>query len=99
MPKAGTPAKTKITDKAAARTRRSALSPTSSLEGPSRPFTLSHEEIASRAYALFLARGGQPGDDLADWFHAEAELLGEKSRASLPREIARIAQLSEEQAG
>ncbi len=99
MPKAGMPAKTKITDKAAARTRRSALSPASSLEGPSRAFTVSHEEIATRAYALFLARGGQHGDDLADWYHAEAELLGERSRASLPREIARAAQVIEEQAG
>jgi hypothetical protein len=99
MPKAGTPAKSKITDAAAARTRRSAPSPASSLEGPSRAFPVSHEEIASRAYALFLARGGQPGDDLADWFRAEAELLGERSRASLPREIARAAQVSEEQAG
>ena len=30
--------------------------------------TLSQEDIAARAYALFLARGGQPGDELWDWF-------------------------------
>ncbi len=99
MPKAGTPAKMKITDKAAARTSRTAISPASSLEGPSRAFTISHEEIATRAFALFLARGGQHGDDLADWYHAEAELQGERWRASLPREIARGAKVSEEQAG
>ncbi|MFB3818096.1 MAG: DUF2934 domain-containing protein [Candidatus Methylomirabilales bacterium] len=34
----------------------------------------SHEEIARRAYALFQERGGQHGDDLADWLRAEAEL-------------------------
>ncbi len=32
------------------------------------------DDIARRAYELFLARGAQHGDDLADWFHAEAEL-------------------------
>ncbi len=32
--------------------------------------------IAERAYALFLARGKSHGDDLADWFQAEAELRG-----------------------
>jgi len=35
-----------------------------------------HKEIAARAYELFLARGGQHGDDWADWFRAEAEVLG-----------------------
>jgi hypothetical protein len=34
----------------------------------------SHEEIARRAYALFQERGGEHGDDLADWLRAEAEL-------------------------
>ena len=29
------------------------------------------EEIAVEAYALFLARGGQHGDALADWLMAE----------------------------
>jgi hypothetical protein len=32
------------------------------------------EEIARRAYALFLERGARHGDDLADWLRAEAEL-------------------------
>jgi hypothetical protein len=34
----------------------------------------SHDDIARRAYALFQERGGQHGDDLADWLRAEAEL-------------------------
>ncbi len=35
-------------------------------------------EITARAYALFLARGGQHGDNQGDWFRAEAELRREK---------------------
>ncbi len=60
------------------RTKRSnpasARNPEATLSAP----TLTYEEIAARAYALFLSRGGQPGDDLADWFRAEAELRREK---------------------
>lgn len=37
----------------------------------------SHEALAARAYALFLARGGQHGNDWADWLQAEAELRAE----------------------
>jgi Protein of unknown function (DUF2934) len=33
-----------------------------------------HEEIATRSYALFLARGGEPGHAEEDWLAAEAEL-------------------------
>jgi len=29
------------------------------------------DEVAAEAYFLFLARGGQPGDALADWLTAE----------------------------
>ena len=37
------------------------------------------QEIAARAYEIFLARGGHPGNDLDDWLQAERELT-EKSR-------------------
>lgn len=37
-----------------------------------------HEEIALRAYEIYLERGGTPGDALQDWTRAERELL-EKS--------------------
>ncbi len=37
-----------------------------------------HEEIALRAYEIYLERGGAPGDALQDWTQAERELL-EKS--------------------
>lgn len=40
--------------------------------------------IAARAYALFLARGAQHGDDLADWFQAEREVLAEERPAPDP---------------
>ena len=33
------------------------------------------EEIARRAYELYLARGGEHGHDLEDWARAEAELI------------------------
>jgi Protein of unknown function (DUF2934) len=34
-----------------------------------------HEEIAARSYALYLARGGLHGHDVEDWLLAEADLL------------------------
>ncbi len=40
--------------------------------------TLTHEEIALRAYQIYLERGGAPGNELEDWTRAERELL-EKS--------------------
>ncbi len=40
--------------------------------------TLTHEEIALRAYQIYLERGGAPGYELEDWTRAERELL-EKS--------------------
>ena len=42
----------------------------------------SMEQIRMRAYELFMARGGCHGNDLADWFMAERELMG-SSRASV----------------
>lgn len=37
-----------------------------------------HEEIRQRAYELFEARGGAPGDPVADWLRAERELRQER---------------------
>jgi hypothetical protein len=34
----------------------------------------SHEQIARRAYEIFLARDGQQGNPEQDWFQAEREL-------------------------
>jgi hypothetical protein len=44
--------------------------------------TIPPEEIASRAYELFMARGGAHGSDLDDWLLAESELV----RAKLTRQ-------------
>ncbi len=49
------------------------------------------EEIALRAYHIYLERGGAPGDALEDWTRAERELLGNSARPDRkpsPRSIA-----------
>ena len=38
------------------------------------PASINEEDIAQRAYALFLARGGEHGHDLEDWLEAERSL-------------------------
>ncbi|MBI4737740.1 MAG: DUF2934 domain-containing protein [candidate division NC10 bacterium] len=80
MPRQGTPRKTRTSGRPAARRRRGSPIPASNPEGASLASTIFHEEIAARAYELFLARGGQHGEDLADWFRAEAEVLRERSQ-------------------
>ena len=35
---------------------------------------LSHDQIAERAYHIYLERGTQPGDSFADWLTAERQL-------------------------
>lgn len=40
------------------------------------------EEIRQRAHALFLARGGTPGNELDDWLRAEQELQQERAGTS-----------------
>jgi hypothetical protein len=40
------------------------------------------EEIALRAYHIFLERNGAPGDPLDDWTRAERELLGKNGKSS-----------------
>jgi hypothetical protein len=36
--------------------------------------TTSREDIARRAFELYLARGASEGDSLSDWYRAEQEL-------------------------
>ncbi len=36
--------------------------------------TATNEQIAARAYEIFLRRGGSDGSDLEDWLQAEREL-------------------------
>jgi len=53
----------------------------SSKESPSAKSVPTHEEIALRAYEIFLERAGAPGDALQDWTRAERELLKKSSKA------------------
>jgi hypothetical protein len=43
------------------------------------------EDVARRAYELFIARGGQHGGDLDDWLEAERQLAGIGTPASSVR--------------
>ena len=36
-----------------------------------------YEDVARKAYDLFLARGAQHGDDVGDWLEAERQLVDE----------------------
>jgi hypothetical protein len=40
------------------------------------------EQIEQRAYQLYLDRGGEDGNDLADWFAAERELTAFPEQSS-----------------
>lgn len=35
---------------------------------------MTQDQVARRAYELYLARGGQHGNDMADWLQAEREM-------------------------
>jgi len=43
------------------------------------------EEIERRAYELYLARGGEPGQELEDWLRAERELAQNGNRTRKDR--------------
>ena len=38
------------------------------------------EEIALRAYQIYLKRDGAPGNEFEDWMQAERQLLGENGK-------------------
>jgi hypothetical protein len=40
------------------------------------------EDVARRAYDLFLSRGGQHGHDVDDWLEAERQLVPVPTRAT-----------------
>ncbi len=55
------------------------------------PTTPTTEEIALRAYQIYLERGGTPGNALEDWTRAERELQeesGKPRRRPAPKSIA-----------
>lgn len=41
--------------------------------------SVKRQQIARRAYELYLARGGGVGGDVEDWLQAEAEVLAGKA--------------------
>lgn len=84
MSKRASPRMAKPTNGNPARRRRNNAAPGfSGVQAPAPP-TPSHEELAARAYGLFLARGCQPGDEWRDWFQAEAELRREMEQRESP---------------
>jgi Protein of unknown function (DUF2934) len=46
---------------------------------------ITHQDIAERAYALYLARGGGDGHDVEDWLVAELGLREEHLHNQKPR--------------
>lgn len=50
----------------------------------SAPKISTHDQIAVRAYEIYLERNGAPGDPLEDWVRAEREILavGKPKRAA-----------------
>jgi hypothetical protein len=53
---------------------RKPSAPARSATGRPTPPPYTHEEVAKRAYQLFIERGGQHGRDYDDWLSAEREL-------------------------
>ena len=59
--------------------------------GPAPSFDLSstehptREQIRERAYFIYLARNGAPGDAQADWLQAERDLISERAKTSIRR--------------
>jgi hypothetical protein len=54
---------------------RKASSPAAKVPRPAESHPI-REEIALRAYEIYLERGGAPGNELEDWTRAERELMG-----------------------
>jgi hypothetical protein len=47
------------------------------------------EEIALRAYQIYLERGATPGNEFEDWIQAERELVGENGKPAVENGKAR----------
>jgi hypothetical protein len=51
------------------------VSPEAAKKAPKAAAKPSYDEIALRAYHIYLERGCTPGDPMQDWIRAEQELL------------------------
>lgn len=49
------------------------------------------DDIATRAYHIYLERGGTPGDPMQDWLQAERELLGSTKKPGRKSKVVFIA--------
>ncbi len=49
------------------------------------------EEIALRAYHIFLERGSTPGDEIEDWLRAERELTEQLNKPGRKPKVVSIA--------
>lgn len=52
---------------------------------------LTYDEIALRAYHIYLERGCAPGDPMQDWLRAEQELMGTSKKSSRKTKVVPIA--------
>jgi hypothetical protein len=52
---------------------------------PSSSSEVNHEEIARRAYEIYLKRGAVPGRELDDWVQAEQEFRSQEGRTANSR--------------
>jgi DUF2934 family protein len=59
-----------------ATTKTQNQAPTSTSASEEQPVTVTDDEIARRAYELFLSRHCEHGHDVEDWLKAERELKG-----------------------
>jgi hypothetical protein len=62
-----------------AKTRESS-SPKSKKPAATNGHQPTHEQIALRAYHIYLERGAAPGNELEDWTRAEHELMAEAAQ-------------------
>jgi hypothetical protein len=51
----------------------------------------SQEDIALRAYHIYLERNGAPGDPHSDWLRAETELSGKPKKSARKSKVVSIA--------
>ena len=57
-------------------TRKSTVEQRADEPGAEATHAPSHDEIAVRAYEIYLSRGTAPGNDLDNWLEAERQLRG-----------------------
>ena len=73
---------------------KSATSPTPAAKKAGVAKAATHEEIALRAYHIFLRRKGAPGDPHGDWLLAEKELLSEKAKKPKARRKSNVTSIA-----